>query len=88
MRERTSHTGTPTLGGRGTGEAAASSAFFQRKTGRERIALHTELFPPLLSFEGAFSIVFVDSSAHEICSGGNSLDPRLSYETNLINMSF
>ena len=78
MRECTSHTGTPTLGGRGTGEASASSAFFQRMTGRERIALHTELFPPFLSFEGAFSILVVDSLAHEICSGSNSLDPRLS----------
>ena len=47
-----------------------------REVGGARIVLHTELFPSLLSSEGAFSDI-VDRLPRESFSGGKPPDPQI-----------
>ena len=58
----------------GAGGAAAPSALIHGGAGGARIALHTELFPFLLSAEEAFSSI-VASLVQENFAGGKPPDP-------------
>ena len=66
--------GMPMLGGR---RGSCSLCPYSWGAGGARIALHSELFPSLLSSEGAFSS-FVDSLLQENFSGGKPPDPQIS----------
>ena len=55
---------------------SCSFCIHQWGVGGPRIALHTELFPSLLSSERAFSSI-VDSLVHKNCSGGKPPDAQI-----------
>ena len=57
-------------------EAQLPSLFSSMGAEGARIALYVELFPSLLSCEGAFSSI-VDSFVQETFSGGKPPDPQL-----------
>ena len=59
---------------------AATSALIDGEAGGARIALHTELFPSLLSSKQAFPGIS-DSLVQENFSGGKPPDPQVAIES-------